>query len=130
MDKEQGISQVKSQAPLSETAIQINVVTWFKYNFPEYGDDLIHIANERKTSYNQGKILKKMGVKRGIPDLFLSVPNSYAHGLWLELKAGKGRLSKEQQEFLTRKRLQGYEARVAYSVQEAKDFISCYMNGV
>ena len=70
----QETSQVKSQAQLSETAIHINIVTWFGYNYPKYADDLIHIANERKTSWNQGKILKKMGVKRGVPDLFLAIP--------------------------------------------------------
>ena len=48
----------------------INIVNWFNYQFPELSEDLHHFANERTCSVQQGRILKRMGVKRGVSDFF------------------------------------------------------------
>lgn len=47
----------------------------------------------------EGARMKAEGVKRGVADIFLPLPCGTYHGLYLELKTFKGRLSQEQREF-------------------------------
>ena len=71
-----------------------------------------HFANERKTSYVQGKLLKKMGVTAGVSDVFISRSshdNKYK-GLWIELKSPGKKPSKEQLAFMAERKKEGYWA--------------------
>lgn len=106
---------------------QVRLVSWFNTTFPELKEDLHHYANERKCSWNTGKILKSMGVKKGVADLNLAIPNKYYAGLWLELKVGKGRLTKEQVAFLERKNKRGYLALAVWGYEAAKIVILKYL---
>jgi hypothetical protein len=111
----------------------INLVNWFHKEFPEFADDFHHFANERKCSMKQGKILKKMGVKKGVSDFFLALPvqnddGVWWAGLWIELKVGKGRLSPEQSAFLFRKLQRGYQAIAVWGEDAAKAVIRTYLN--
>lgn len=114
-----------------EQIIQINYINWFNEKFPEYKDDLYHFANERKCSVQEGRLLKRMGVKKGVFDFFLAVPrnkyvtcgNDYSftyHGFWIELKTLNGKKSKEQIEFGKRQESMGYHAVFAFGLDEAK----------
>lgn len=111
-----------------EQAEQINIVNWFNYQFPELADDLHHFANERKCTVQTGRTLKRMGVKKGVSDFFLALPCGNYHGLWIELKVGKGKLSVEQSEFLCRKNERGYMAVAVWGFEAAKETIKTYLN--
>ena len=80
-----------------------------------------HIAVARK--------LKAEGVKSGVSDLFLAlpVPNGPA-GLWVEMKAPDGVVSQNQEDFIYLMRWVGYRAIVCWSVDEAVDEITKYLN--
>ena len=106
----------------------INVLNWFTHNYPDLADDFHHFANERRCSVQQGRLLKRMGVKKGVSDFFLAVALGGFHGMWLELKTGKGKLTSEQFDFLERKRDRGYCARVAHGSDEAKEAILFYLD--
>ena len=108
---------------------QIILVSWFYTQFPSFSDDLHHFANERKCSMQQGALLKRMGVKRGVSDLFLGIPNNGYHGLWLELKVEKGKLTKEQISFIERKNQKGYFAIAVWGFESAKLVILDYLKG-
>lgn len=110
----------------TERSIQVNFVNWFKFEYPEYEKDIHHFANERKCTPMQGRALKKMGVTRGVSDIFIAVPYNHDHGLWIELKTVKGRVSKEQLDFISQKRMRGYEAKVAFGLDEAKQIVVNY----
>ncbi len=115
-----------------EQAEHINIVNWFNYQFPELADDLHHFANERACSIQQGKILKRMGVKRGVADFFLAIPikrkdGTMTAGFWIELKVGKGTPSKEQIEFLDRKSHRGYETACVWGFDAACEMIKTYL---
>jgi len=105
----------------------INLVNWFHYNFPELSDDFHHFANERRCSIQEGRNLKRMAVKRGVADFFLALPLNQKSGLWLELKVGKNKPTKEQMQFLARKAARGYEAFVVWGFEAAKEFIIAYL---
>lgn len=105
----------------------INTLNWFNHNFPELENDFHHFANERKCSWKEGRILKRMGVKKGVADFFLAFPQNGKAGLWIELKAGKNKPSKEQEEFLARKAWRGYECACVWGSQAARDAISIYL---
>jgi len=113
----------------AEQIDHINLVNWFHHDFPELADDFHHFANERKCSYEEGRILKRMGVKRGVADFFLALPVSGKSGLWIELKVGKGKLSPEQRKFLLRKLARGYEAVAVWGEDAAKEVILAYLKG-
>ena len=117
-----------------EQIVHINIVNWFNYEFPELTDDFHHFANERLITpkggaeHHEGRILKRMGVKKGVADFFLALPQYDKSGLWIELKVGKNTPKKEQKEFLLRKASRGYEAICAWGADEAKDVILDYLS--
>jgi len=111
----------------AEQIDHINFVNWFHHNFPELADDFHHFANERKCTQQQGRTLKRMGVKKGVADFFLALSVDGFHGLWLELKVGKGKLSPEQTDFLNRKTARGYFVAVTWGWEAAKEVMLCYL---
>lgn len=61
---------------------------------------LFHPPNGGARSATTGARLKRMGVRRGVPDVVLPVSNAAYVGLAGELKAAKGRLTPEQSEWI------------------------------
>ena len=105
----------------------INTVNWFKHHYPELDDDFHHFANERRCSPQEGRMLKRMGVKRGVYDFYLALPLNGRAGLWVELKHGKNKPTKEQLEFGERKRQRGYDAVVVWGFDAAREAIKQYL---
>lgn len=79
----------------------------------------IHLRNESMDHVAARRAFKRLGVKRGVPDLFLPVPRGERHGLWLELKSPTGRLSPEQKMWREALRAQGYAWEMARTLDEA-----------
>ena len=75
-----------------------------------------------------GAQMKAEGVKKGFPDIELSVPCGRFHGLFIELKRREGgRVSPEQSEWLNRLSEKGYRAVVCYGWHDAKTVIEQYL---
>jgi hypothetical protein len=72
--------------------------------------------------------LKREGVRAGVPDLFWPEPRDGFHGLWIELKAAKGRLSTAQKEWIEHLNSAGYLAIVCYGLQNALEAVAAYFN--
>jgi hypothetical protein len=100
------------------------------YEFVKQCTDLpfLHIANERSCSIQQGMILKRMGVRAGVSDIFIPRANKTLHGLWIELKFGKNKLSSSQLKFINEMIAEGYGAFVAYGAEEAILVIKSFYN--
>lgn len=112
----------------SETTEQIELFRWAK-QWEEYVPELAllhHIPNEGERT--NGALLKAMGLKRGVPDIFLPVAGKVWHGLYIEMKYGKNRSSKEQRLFMERLEAAGYKTVVAYSAEAAKEEIRKYLS--
>lgn len=114
-----------------ETQEQIALMMWceFQKNVHPELDLIFHIVNEGKRSVRTGAELKRMGMKKGVPDICLPVPKGTYHGLWIELKADKTkRATKEQKEWLIKLTEQGYKAVVCYGADNAVTVIKEYLN--
>ena len=108
----------------SETTEQIALFNWAKRTesiLPELAL-MYHVPNEGKRS--NGGILKAAGLKSGVPDICLPVANNGFHGLYIELKFGKNKATKAQEEYMAMLNAQGYKTAVCYGAEEAGDGIN------
>ena len=87
---------------------------------------LFHIPNE--SVGGQGWLIRnrQMGVKAGVPDLFYPVPMQGYHGLFIEMKAEKGRLSSSQVKWIQALTQLGYKVVVAKGWEQAKEALQEY----
>lgn len=109
----------------SEESIQKAVMDWVRLH-PLIKRLIIHIPNEGKRSPRYGKILKDMGMRAGVSDLFIAMARHGFNGAWIELKSKTGRLTKEQTEFLEDMKAQNYYTSVQFSLEETIDLIKWY----
>ena len=87
----------------------------------------IHSPNEGKRSYKAAAVLQSEGMQKGVPDIFIAVPNADKHGLWIELKTQTGRPTQEQKAYIALLQEQGYEAAICRGWEAARDLIIKYL---
>ena len=88
---------------------------------------LFHIPNGGKRSKSEAVRFRAAGVRSGVPDLFLPCSRGGFHGLWIEMKAMGGRVSREQERWQTELLGQGYMCAVCYGADAAIATIEKYM---
>lgn len=142
--KQLGIKAVRvPSGGMSESGHQIALMTWARLAVntrPELRW-LHSTLNGAPLSKSVAARLKAEGLVAGVPDMFLDVPRGCYHGLRLELKVPRiqgsrgeytttqaGKLSEEQDAWLTHYHEQGYCARVAYGWTHAKQLIEDYLD--
>lgn len=86
-----------------------------------------HIANERKCTPAQGARLKRKGVRKGILDVNVPIPNQIYCGLWLEFKKKGEKPTKEQVNIMNLLHGAGHCVRVVYSSDEAIKTLKDYL---
>lgn len=86
------------------------------------------IPNGGRRQIREAVKLKAQGVTKGVWDIFVAIPSCGYHGLWIEFKAGKNKLTKEQKLFGENMREMGYATHVCYSVDEAIAALKEYLN--
>jgi hypothetical protein len=113
----EGMSEYSEQAALFEWAeLQGNMTPELKLLFA--------IPNGQ---YRKGQ-RPEAGLKAGVPDLMLPVHRSLHHGLFIEMKHGRGALRQEQVEWLEALTGQGYKTAVCYGFEEARAVIEGYLD--
>lgn len=111
----------------NESYEQISFMDELELRYPEVFLVTHHSPNEGKRTVFFGKKLKRMGMKAGWPDIFIAYPVAPYHGLFIELKDGKNRLTSSQSEMMRVLRLRGYNCCVCYGAQEAMDIVKIYL---
>ena len=90
-----------------------------------------HLAGNVSRRAIQARKLKSSGMRPGVPDLFLALPNQWFHGMFIAMKRRKGSvLSSDQVEYIRILRRQDYNVIVARGADEAIRAIQAYCEGV
>lgn len=115
----------------TEDEEQKTVISWCRLNESRWPELrwIHHIPNGGKRSKAEAAGFQAMGVLAGVPDLFLPVKRVWHHGLYVEMKALDGKVSKEQREFLTAAAEQGFCCCVCFGADAAMDVIENYLRG-
>lgn len=124
-----------------ESYIQQSCVTWFRYQYPQYAQVLIHPANEGRrdlkmvrTKYGLRTVctsaqrLKAEGVTPGTADLLLLVPRGPFGSLAIEMKTEKGKLSDHQSEWGYHYTMAGNLYKVCRSLEDFMSVVNDYLS--
>jgi hypothetical protein len=113
-----------------EHNLQKSCVNFFRLKYPNYSRLLIAIPNGGVRDIITGKRLKEEGVVAGAPDLFLFIPNDGFHGLAIEMKSEKGRLTESQALFQAELLRQNYCYEVVRSIDDFITAITGYLRNI
>ena len=89
-----------------------------------------HPANGGKRNAQEGAKFRRLGVKRGVPDIILPVGRRSKFGLVIELKRVDGKMSdvsEEQKDWLRWFKRQNWSTHVAFGFEHAKRIIITYL---
>ena len=115
----------------SEHVEQVALFNWADFQrlkMPEL--QLLHaIPNGGKRDRITAARLKAEGVRAGVPDIFLPVAREPWHGLYIELKTRRGRVTEHQKRWIVGLREQGYMAAVCRGWHPASALIKAYLAG-
>lgn len=116
----------------SEAQHQMAVIKWsqqpsIRSRWPELAL-LFHIKNETTEGPKAVMIDRKMGVKKGVPDLCLPIPHGRYHGLYIEMKTDDGRASSEQKWWGEQLLAQGYMWEVCHGWESAIRVLEWYLS--
>jgi hypothetical protein len=90
---------------------------------------IVHIPNEGKRSKSYGAKMKRAGLRKGFPDLFLPLARRGYHGFFIEMKFDRGKASQSQIKWLKTLKGEGYATAVCYGADEAIKLINKYIEG-
>jgi len=112
-----------------EHQIQSSFFDYLKWKHPKIYKCTFAIPNGGKRNLITAVNLKREGVKAGVFDVFVAIPTPAAHGLWLEFKAGKNKLTPHQTEFKAIIEANGYKAVTIYGLDHAIEVLGFYLRG-
>ena len=110
-----------------ESQLQSACVTWFRLQYPQYASHLFAIGNGVPNNARQGAIRKREGAVSGVADLMLMLPMGSFGGLFIEMKAPEGKLSKEQKAFQSRALDAGYVYCICKAFDQFQAVIRAYL---
>lgn len=128
---EKGRRKRRVKPKMSESRIQIDLIEWIDTIghrvYPEM-KLLFAIPNGGHRYIRVAQKMKAEGVRAGIPDLFLPVARGGFHGMFIEMKYGRNRQTKEQVEWFKELKKNGYYCIVCYSQEEAQEVLGDYLS--
>lgn len=123
--------------PSQEDILQIACSNYLKLQYPKAL--FCHVPNGGNRSAVTGAVLKRMGTKKGVPDLLIFDRRGEYAGLAIELKVTYKRVNKngtikltdnkpspEQEEWLERLYYNGWRTHVIYSFESFKALVDEY----
>lgn len=114
--------------PPSEHQIQCACIKWCDLNGNPDTKKIFAIPNGGNRSAATGAMLKREGVRSGVPDLMLPVARNGFHGLFIEMKnSRKSKPSKEQIGRLYDLMSDGYDACIVYSLDHFVNVVKEYL---
>lgn len=114
---------------MSESSEQQAVIHWRNIHLNDYPElALLHsIPNGAHMHPAHAVRMVNEGLTKGIPDLHFPYPARRYHGLWIEMKAGRGRASEEQKLILATLEKWGHRVALAYDASQAITAVYDYL---
>lgn len=118
----------------TEDNLQIACINWFKYQYPKilitsFPAGYVFAGTQQQRA-RTGKRMNDMGYCKGIPDLFIAQPVNNYHGLFIELKTDKGKVSNEQKEMLIKLSELDYLVMICRSLDDFIKVVNKYIIGL
>ena len=133
MTQHMTVAEWKDASPeISESVEQERLFQWAEGMSVAYPEliSMYHIPNEGKRKRSTGARLKRMGLRKGVPDVCLPVARCGCHALYIEMKRLKdGRPTQDQLDWIERLTKQGNMAVICKGWEVAAELIEKYLNG-
>lgn len=116
-----------------ESKLQCACIKWVDLQYPQYSQILFAVPNGGLRNKRVAATLKREGVRAGVADLFfakakyLDINNEKwldRHGLFIEMKVGKGKQTEAQIAFEKAVTAQGYAYKIVRTFEEFQDLIN------
>ena len=107
-----------------EEQIQRAVVYWLRKTYPSA---MFTISPITKLTISQGARMKAMGYTKGSPDLMVFEPRGPWHGLFIEFKSAKGRLTPDQLHWKNKLDSKNYYHAVCRTPEDAIEILKKYL---
>lgn len=113
-----------------EAEAQAALFRWAEWNQRKYPEleFMYAIPNGGSRDKREAANLKRQGMKSGVPDICLPVPRCGYGALFIEMKYGRNRPTKNQERWIAGLRRLGNAAEVCYNWQEAAALIENYLS--
>ena len=109
-----------------ESQLQQACIKWLRLQYPKVV--AFAIPNGGKRNAREAARMKSEGVLAGVPDLFIAAPRGVHAGLFIELKAGKGRMSEAQTIMRDRLNDAGYCTALCRTLEEFQSTVKWYVS--
>lgn len=114
---------------ISEHDHQVSFFQWLRLQHPAVDCVTFATPNAAKRSFKLAAHMRAEGLRSGVPDICCAYPSGEYHGLFIEMKAEKGKLSENQKRWIEALRKSGYAVCVCYGFTEARDCMERYLVG-
>jgi len=123
------MKRYKSSGEPTEATEQIELFRWAEMAKQKHPDLelMYHIPNGGSRNKKEAHNLSLQGVKSGVPDICLPAARGSFHGLYIEMKSDGGKVSDNQDKWLTALCENGYYTTVSYNCGQAIGVISNYL---
>jgi len=129
MSERRGKYKTRNKPKGSEHQEQSALFDWaekMEFKYPELGL-MFAIPNGGLRNKAVAMRMKEEGLRPGVPDIFLSSARCGWHGLFIELKYGRNKPTRLQQNWLDALTEAGYLAVVCWGWEEAAALIESYL---
>jgi hypothetical protein len=118
------IAKGKRKTLTPELVLTSQFFKWLFYTCKKQFPVTFHIANEGKRARH---IAAMMGLKAGVPDIFMAYPIGPYSGLFIELKIKPNKPSEAQLIMMGQLEGNGYRCHICYTLDEAMDAVNDYL---
>jgi hypothetical protein len=104
---------------------------WLSLKYPNHFEMTFHVPNEGKRN---PRIARMSGIKAGVPDIFMMIPNQVFHGLCIEMKkkpttgSAAGKVTKGQKKMIDALNQHFYFATACWGCEEAINVTERYIH--
>lgn len=114
----------------NESKIQIQCVTWFKYQYPHLAPLFFAVPNGGSRDKREAAIMKAEGITAGVSDLILNIRGGSHTQLAIEMKDTKGTQSAAQKRYQRYAEAAGVKYIICRSFESFQDEVRNYIDTI